>query len=165
MDIVKHIRLPILMCSFLCTAFSLFAQENARPTFQLSYGVGALILSPQKFSYTSYLPQRPSYEVIPPKQYKVFFPLSLNLRASLLKRESAKMGLGLSIPINIAAFISTDPNRNKFLVLQVPTLLTLDWGERAFPKLFTENGWGAYVGVGGAFTRLTGTGYANFSNV
>lgn len=119
-----------------------------------TFGLGAIIAHNSDVSYINYLPDRAPYEVIPPAEYRTFYPIQYRMRIPL-KKMSNGTDVSLTFPVGINGFYTNDDfkKNENFLVMQVPLLISYRISENSFGK---KLGIAAFVSAGGAWLRTSG---------
>jgi hypothetical protein len=154
----QSFNMQLKTLSFLLLANLVGSMAQAQ-SFQHSLGLSFNQMQYQRYSFQQYSQTRPPHVVTPMKEYNPIIPVRYHLRWGLGKRkEGQKLMLELNFPIDVALFATTDELKkaDNFMMLHLPVLLGVCYGDRTKYDTVTKNQWGAYAAVGASLTKTTG---------
>lgn len=128
-------------------------------SFQHSLGLSYNQMQYQRYSFHQYSITRPPHVVTPMKEYDPIIPVRYHLRWALGKRKSGQKFIAeLNFPIDVALYATTDKLKKgkNFMMLHLPVLLGVCYGDRTKHDTITKNQWGAYAALGGSLTKTSG---------
>lgn len=152
-----------LTCVLLCIApFLLKAQTKDQEIGQFAFGASFLTIGDQRAIFQFEPTDRPAYEVRTRHNWRHYPTVFIHPRFNLWKWRGKPAGLSLSLPVALSFFgeisVNTPPFAEKkgFLVTNLPVLLEMAIGQKAFAHAQNTRQIGGFVALGGSWIRASG---------
>ena len=125
---------------FLCLMLFIPFLNYSQNTFHsIGFSVNRLSIQPLEYLYIS--DTRPEFYRRNQSETKYNFPVSYHFRAKLKRFKKLPLDVSLDIPLEIAAFWSTEKNNpNHYFNLGLPVMLTANYGAFSFSEKEVRQG-------------------------